>query len=80
LQGLNNVRLVSSISLLIVRGVRVTDTLFANIRRKANRVSFSTADKKLLHHRLICLGFTHKGAVLTIYALALMFSFTAMDM
>lgn len=53
---------------------------FAIIRRKANRVSFSTADKKHLHHRLLALGFTHKGAVLTIYSIALMFSFTAMIM
>ncbi|HFU5573894.1 TPA: glycosyltransferase family 4 protein, partial [Enterococcus faecium] len=80
LQGLKNVTFVSSISLLIVMGVPVTDTFFAIIRRKANRVSFSTADKKHLHHRLISLGFTHKGAVLTIYAMALMFSFTAMVM
>ncbi|EOH89263.1 glycosyltransferase family 4 protein [Enterococcus villorum] len=80
LQGLKNVTFVSSISLLIVMGVPVTDTFFAIIRRKANRVSFSTADKKHLHHRLLSLGFTHKGAVLTIYAMALMFSFTAMIM
>ncbi|MGQ4824060.1 MraY family glycosyltransferase, partial [Enterococcus faecalis] len=53
LQGLKNVTFVSSISLLIVMGVPVTDTFFAIIRRKANRVSFSTADKKHLHHRLI---------------------------
>ena len=80
LQGLKNVTFVSSISLLIVMGVPVTDTFFAIVRRKANRVSFSTADKKHLHHRLMSLGFTHKGAVLTIYAIALMFSFTAMIM
>jgi UDP-GlcNAc:undecaprenyl-phosphate GlcNAc-1-phosphate transferase len=80
LQGLKNVTFVSSISLLIVLGVPVTDTFFAIIRRKANRVSFSTADKKHLHHRLLSLGFTHKGAVLAIYAMALMFSFTAMIM
>ncbi|MEY8446071.1 glycosyltransferase family 4 protein [Enterococcus ratti] len=80
LQGLKNVTFVSSISLLIVMGVPVSDTFFAIIRRKANRVSFSTADKKHLHHRLLSLGFTHKGAVLTIYAMALMFSFTAMIM
>lgn len=80
LQGLKNVTFVSFISLLIVMGVPVTDTFFAIVRRKANRVSFSTADKKHLHHRLISLGFTHKGAVLAIYAMALMFSFTAMIM
>ncbi|MDY4306748.1 hypothetical protein SNF32_02910 [Enterococcus mundtii] len=33
-----------------------------------------------MHHRLLALGFTHKGAVLTIYSIALMFSFTAMIM
>ena len=33
-----------------------------------------------LHHRLLSLGFTHRGAVLTIYALALVFSFIALLM
>lgn len=80
LQGLKNVTFVSLISVLVILGVPVTDTFFAMVRRKSNKVSFSTADKKHLHHRLLSLGFTHRGAVLTIYAIALMFSFTAMVM
>ncbi len=36
------------------------------------------ADKRHLHHRLLNLGFTHRGAVLTIYAIAVLFSFTAL--
>ena len=60
-------------------GVPVTDTFLLSLGEKANRVSFLQQIKHL-HHRLISLGFTHKGAVLTIYAMALMFSFTAMVM
>jgi UDP-N-acetylmuramyl pentapeptide phosphotransferase/UDP-N-acetylglucosamine-1-phosphate transferase len=40
------------------------------IRRKTSNMPISMADKQHLHHRLLNLGFTHRGAVLTIYAIA----------
>jgi UDP-N-acetylmuramyl pentapeptide phosphotransferase/UDP-N-acetylglucosamine-1-phosphate transferase len=48
------------------------------IRRKTSNMPISMADKQHLHHRLLNLGFTHRGAVLTIYAIAVLFSFTAL--
>lgn len=44
------------------------------IRRLLNKKPISSADKMHLHHRLISLGFTHRGAVLMIYCMSLIFS------
>ena len=65
---------------MFILGVPITDTVYAMIRRKFNKQPISSADKMHLHHRLLSLGFTHRGAVLTIYALALVFSFIALLM
>ena len=77
LQGLKNATLITVITPMIILGVPITDTVFAIIRRKINKQPISSADKMHLHHRLLSLGFTHRGAVLTIYALALLFSLVA---
>ncbi|QIL45648.1 undecaprenyl/decaprenyl-phosphate alpha-N-acetylglucosaminyl 1-phosphate transferase [Vagococcus coleopterorum] len=74
LQGLKNATLVSLITPLIILGVPITDTVFAIIRRLLNKQPISTADQMHLHHRLLSLGFTHRGAVLMIYGLAILFS------
>lgn len=78
LQGLKNVTFISLITPLVILGVPVTDTFFAMVRRKAKNMPISVADKQHLHHRLLNLGFTHRGAVLTIYAIAVLFSFSAL--
>ncbi len=78
IQGLKNATFITLITPLIILGVPITDTLFAMIRRRLNKRPISSADKMHLHHRLISLGFTHRGAVLTIYCLALIFSIIAL--
>ncbi|MBP1043683.1 undecaprenyl/decaprenyl-phosphate alpha-N-acetylglucosaminyl 1-phosphate transferase [Vagococcus sp. BWB3-3] len=78
LQDLKNVTIVSLVTPLIILGVPITDTVFAIIRRYINKQPIASADKMHLHHRLLSLGFTHRGAVLTIYGLAMLFSFTAL--
>lgn len=78
IQGLKNATLITLITPLIILGVPITDTLFAMIRRWLNNRPISSADKMHLHHRLLSLGFTHRGAVLTIYCLALIFSMIAL--
>ncbi|MEO1773022.1 MraY family glycosyltransferase [Candidatus Enterococcus ferrettii] len=78
LQGLKNVTFITLVTPLIILGVPVTDTFFAMVRRKAKKLPISAADKQHLHHRLMNLGFGHRGAVLTIYAIATLFSFTAL--
>ena len=77
LQGLKNATLVTVITPMVILGVPITDTVYAIIRRKLNNKPVTSADKMHLHHRLLSLGFTHRGAVLTIYALALLFSLVA---
>lgn len=78
LQGLKNATFISLLTPLVILGVPITDTVFAIIRRTINRQPISSADKMHLHHRLLSLGFTHRGAVLTIYCLALVFSFISL--
>lgn len=76
LQGLKNITLISLITPVIILGVPIADTIYAIIRRIANKKPISEADKMHLHHRLIDLGFSHRGAVITIYGLAAVFSLT----
>lgn len=78
LEGLKNATFISLISLVIVLGVPIMDTVFAMIRRKNNKQPLTSADKKHLHHQLMALGFTHRGAVMAIYILAIIFSFIAL--
>ncbi|MTD42437.1 undecaprenyl/decaprenyl-phosphate alpha-N-acetylglucosaminyl 1-phosphate transferase [Erwinia sp. CPCC 100877] len=78
LQGLKNATFITVITPMIILGVPITDTVYAIIRRLMNKKPISSADKMHLHHRLLSLGFTHKGAVMTIYGLALVFSFVAL--
>ncbi len=77
LQGLKNATLITVVTPMVILGVPITDTVFAIIRRYINNQPISSADKMHLHHRLLSLGFSHRGAVLTIYSLALLFSFIA---
>lgn len=80
LQGLKNATFITVVTPMLILGVPITDTVYAMIRRKFNKQKISSADKMHLHHRLISLGFTHRGTVLTIYALAMVFSFIALLM
>ncbi len=54
----------------IVLGLPIFDTSFAILRRVANKQSIAQADRGHLHHRLVDKGISHKGAVLTMYAVA----------
>lgn len=78
IQGLKNATMITLITPLVILGVPITDTVFAMIRRWLNNRPISSADKMHLHHRLLSLGFTHRGAVLAIYSLAMIFSIIAL--
>jgi UDP-GlcNAc:undecaprenyl-phosphate/decaprenyl-phosphate GlcNAc-1-phosphate transferase len=56
---------------LLVLGVPIVDTFWIIVRRLANGRSPFSADRGHLHHRLLDLGLTHRGAVLAIYVLCL---------
>jgi UDP-GlcNAc:undecaprenyl-phosphate GlcNAc-1-phosphate transferase len=78
LQGLKNATLVGTLTPLIILGVPITDTVYAMIRRKLDHQPITSPDKMHLHHRLLALGFSHKGVVLTIYTISALFSFIAL--
>ncbi len=56
---------------LLVLGVPIIDTFWIIIRRVASGASPFEADRGHLHHRLLDLGLTHRGAVLLIYLIAI---------
>lgn len=78
LKGLKNVTFISLLVPIIILGVPITDTVYAMIRRWLNKQPVSQADKHHLHHQLMKMGLTHRQAVLTIYALSLIFSFVSL--
>jgi UDP-N-acetylmuramyl pentapeptide phosphotransferase/UDP-N-acetylglucosamine-1-phosphate transferase len=62
---------------LLVLAIPILDTAMAIGRRlRAHRPVFS-ADQDHLHHKLLRAGLTHRGAVLTLYAVAIALSATA---
>lgn len=78
LQGLKNVTLVTLVIPIVILGIPITDTIYAMLRRYLNHMPISSADKHHMHHRLMSLGFSHRQTVLSIYALALIFSLIAL--
>ena len=78
LQGLKNATAVAILSPDIILGVPNTDTVVAIVRRKLSGRPAMEADKMHLHHRLLAMGFTHRGAVLVVYAIATLFSLIAL--
>ena len=75
--GLKHATFVSLLIPVAILGVPLTDTIAAVLRRTLHKRSISAKDKSHLHHRLLLLGFTHRQTVLVIYALAIIFSLTA---
>jgi UDP-GlcNAc:undecaprenyl-phosphate GlcNAc-1-phosphate transferase len=54
---------------LLVLGVPIIDTFWIIVRRLAQGASPFAPDRGHLHHRLLDLGLSHRGAVLVIYAI-----------
>jgi UDP-GlcNAc:undecaprenyl-phosphate GlcNAc-1-phosphate transferase len=54
---------------MLVLGVPIIDTFWIITRRLISRRSPFTPDRGHIHHRLLDLGLTHKGAVLLIYGI-----------
>lgn len=78
LQGLKNATAVAVVSPMLILGVPLVDTLFAVLRRQLAGQKFYEPDRLHLHHRLMSMGFTHRGAVLVVYGIAMLFSLTAL--
>lgn len=76
--GFKNITFMSIVIPFLILAIPISDTIIAIFRRKLAKKSFSTADKGHIHHRL----FNHFNgsqvkAVLSIYFITLMFSFSA---
>ena len=54
---------------LLILGVPIIDTFWVITRRLLKRQSPFTPDRSHLHHRLLDLGLSHKGAVILIYVM-----------
>ncbi|MGT2774787.1 glycosyltransferase family 4 protein [Streptococcus hyovaginalis] len=78
LQGLKNATAVAVVTPVIILGVPIVDTAVAIVRRKLSGRKITDADKMHLHHRLLAMGFTHRGAVLVVYGIAIIFSLIAL--
>lgn len=74
LQGLKNATAVAIVTPIIILGVPIWDTFMAIIRRTLSGEKFYKPDRNHLHHRLLSLGLTHRGTVLVIYGLSMIFS------
>lgn len=78
LQGLKNATAVAVVTPIVILGVPIVDTFVAIIRRTLSGQKFYEPDKMHLHHRLLAMGFSHRGAVLVVYGIALLFSMTSL--
>ena len=63
---------------LLVLGVPIIDTFWIITRRLAAGSSPFTPDRGHIHHRLLDLGLTHRGAVLLIYAICTLLGFASL--
>ena len=55
---------------IVILGIPIFDTFFAIIRRIYNKAPIFMPDKCHLHHRLMAMGFDHRGSVLMIYGIS----------
>ncbi|MGL4819751.1 MAG: glycosyltransferase family 4 protein, partial [Bacilli bacterium] len=72
-----SVTLFSFVVPVLILGVPIFDTLVAVVRRIVQKKSIVAPDKSHMHHRLLAMGFTHRGTVLLLYAFGAMFSMAA---
>src|SRR5699024_7036014 len=68
-----NVALFSFIIPVIILAVPIFDTLFAIVRRAANKEGIMIADNKHIHYQLLASGFSHRTTVLIVYVFSILF-------
>lgn len=78
LQGLKNATAVAVVSPVLILGVPIVDTFMAILRRQLDGKKIYEPDRMHLHHRLLDLGFTHRGAVYVVYAITFVFAMAAL--
>lgn len=63
---------------ILALGVPIMDTLLAILRRWSRRLPISQADREHIHHKLLKLGFSHRGAVGVLYAACVLLAAAAL--
>lgn len=63
---------------VLALGLPILDTTLSFVRRIRNGRSPFQADREHLHHRLLAIGFSHRGAVLTLYTVSILFCLGAL--
>jgi len=71
---------ISVIIPVVVMGIPLMDTTFAIVRRFMENRPIFQPDREHLHHQLLDCGFSHRQAVLTIYAVSLLMGASAVAM
>lgn len=77
---LGTMKSVAAISLLFpiaALGVPIADTISSIVRRTWRGQMFYQADKEHVHHLLLSLGFSHRGAVLFLYGVTIFLALVA---
>ena len=77
---LGTMKSVAAISLLLplaALGVPIADTISSIVRRTWRGQMFYQADKEHVHHLLLSLGFSHRGAVLFLYGVTVFLALVA---
>jgi UDP-GlcNAc:undecaprenyl-phosphate GlcNAc-1-phosphate transferase len=69
---------VSMLVPILALGLPIMDTLLAMIRRYTLGRPVFSADREHIHHRLLRLGYTHRRAVLSMYAICVVFTLAAL--
>lgn len=77
LLGFKGITFISLIIPVIILGVPISDTFFAIVRRLVNKQPLSAPDKSHVHHCLLRVGYSHRQAVLLIYAMSSIFGMAA---
>src|SRR5690625_3002092 len=72
-----NVALLSFIVPIIILAVPIFDTILAIFRRAYHKTGIMKPDSKHIHYQLIKAGYSHRMAVLIIYAFSAVFAFLA---
>ncbi|WP_334109890.1 MraY family glycosyltransferase [Thermodesulfitimonas autotrophica] len=68
---------VTLITPAVILGIPLLDTLFAILRRYKNGRHIFRPDREHLHHRLLAIGLSHRGAVLVVYTVSAILGLSA---
>ncbi len=71
---------ISVIIPLVVMGIPLFDTMMAIVRRYQEHRPIFQPDREHLHHQLLARGFSHRGAVLSIYGVSAVMGASAVIM